>query len=83
MRVLQSRCQPNLALKARSGDVNGEIGMQNLHHDPSTESGVFGDEDARHSPAADLALDGIVGERRSQLLAQVRHQPLLLEARMG
>ena len=56
-RMLQLRGQ--LDLTAETLDVHRcrEVGRQDLHHDFARQRGLLSDEDARHSAAAELALE--------------------------
>ena len=58
-RILQLRGDPDLTLEPLRRHVRGKLGAQHLHDDSSPEPPFLGEEDARHSSAAELALDGV------------------------
>jgi hypothetical protein len=58
VRMLQPGYHQDLATEALGVDVRHELGRENLYDYSALECLVVGDEDARHAPAAELALDG-------------------------
>ena len=54
--MLKRRRDPYLALEALDGHVPRALRRQDFHHDAAAECRLGRDEDARHSPAAELAL---------------------------
>jgi hypothetical protein len=70
VRVLETRGDGNLALEAFGRDAGGKLRRQHLHNDGPTERGFRRGEDSRHTPARELALEGVrAGKRRLQPFA--------------
>ena len=59
MACCSRRGELDLALEAVDVDALRQFGRQDLDDDLARPSAFFGDEDARHPAAAELALDGV------------------------
>src|SRR6478736_5672332 len=57
IRLLERRREEDLALEALGVDPLDQVGAQDLDDHLATEAGLVGQEDARHPPAAELALE--------------------------
>jgi hypothetical protein len=77
--MLKSRGERDLALESHDRNVGRHLGRQHFHDDLPLESRLVDEKDARHSPTAELSLDGIiVAERSLKLRASVSgHADLL------
>ena len=65
MRMLQARGQQDLAPESFGADTGGEVRRQHLDDHAPSERALFGDEDAAHAAAAQLALECVrAGECR-------------------
>jgi hypothetical protein len=56
---LKGRSQPNFACESLRTEAGGDITAQNLDDYVAAECGLMGQEDARHSAAAELTIDGV------------------------
>jgi hypothetical protein len=82
--MLKSRRELDLALEPLRRKARSEIGRQHLDHDASPEARLLGEEDARHAPAAELALDGVgCTKRRLESSADVGYVGLEMLGRRG
>jgi hypothetical protein len=69
VRVLKPRCQLDFAAESVDVETSAEIWWQDFYDHVSTELDSSRDENARHSAAAELTLDGVaVAERPLKLL---------------
>ena len=59
VRVLEPGRNRDLAPEPLGRDAGRHLGRQDLHDDGAPERRFFRGEDARHSPAAELAVEGI------------------------
>src|SRR6185436_13113679 len=84
VRMLKSRGKRDLTLESHDRNVGRHLGRQNFHDNLPLEPRLVDEKDARHSPAADLSLDGvIVAERGLELRASVsRHADSLNPSRI-
>ena len=75
VRLLQRGDRPDLALEALDADALRELGRQHLDDDLPLEPRLFGDEDAAHAAAAELALEAVgVAEGVLELVPQLETQ---------
>ena len=80
VRMLQPRCEGDLALEAFGGKGGREFRRKHLDHDPSTERCFRRDKDTRHPAARQLALDRVLTAERClnlRLQSLVRHDTTL------
>jgi hypothetical protein len=74
VRVLEPRGQLDLAAEALDAEPGGQVEGEQLDHDAPDEGGLLRQEDVRHPPAAELALDGVgAAEGGLQLGGQIGH----------
>ncbi len=75
--VLELGREVDLALEAVDTYAGRQLGRQDLHDHRALEPHLFGEEDAAHPAAAELALNGVgSAEVGLQLLAELgRHAP--------
>ena len=75
MRMLQLRCDFDLALEAFGAKAFGEVGVEYLYDHLPAERRVVGDEDTRHTSTRELALERVrAAQRGLDVRAQVgRH----------
>ncbi len=72
VRVLESRSKQDLAPKTLDVQPGDELGWQHLDDDGAMERRVSGDEDPRHTAAAELALDRVATRQRGlKLLSKI------------
>ena len=79
VRVLQPRRQAHLALEALDADGRGGFRREDLHHHLALDLHLFGEEDAAHPAAAELAQDEVAGADRVLHLALEISQAIHLE----
>jgi len=60
VRLLQRRCDADLALEAGGGHRRRQLRREELHHDLPAEAVLFSDEYPGHATAAELALERVV-----------------------
>ncbi len=71
----------NLTQKTLGSQRRGQLGPQHLHRDLAVKLEVFGQVHRRHTPSADLPLDGVaVGEGGLEAIEEIWHCVLALLA---
>src|SRR5690242_3387184 len=72
--MLQARRELYLAIEPLRIHAGGQLGMQHLDDDRTSEREVVSDEDARHSAPAKLVGNAIrAADGTGQLLSQIAH----------
>ena len=75
--MLQVGCQRDLALEARSADLAGRVGRQDLDDHPAVQGGLDGDEQPAGGAATEFPLDAVRAiERRIEARRKIVHCPL-------
>jgi len=73
--MVQACGDANLSQESLGTECGSEFGVQDLESDGTIVLQVPGEEHGPHSPAPDLALDGVtVGQRRLEVVQQLGDQ---------
>jgi hypothetical protein len=72
VRVLEARCEADLAYEALRAEKMGQLRLQHLEGNRSVVAKVVGEVNRCHAAAPELAVDAVaVAERRAETLLKV------------